>query len=1090
MITGFLVSNLMAAALATVPMDIRKSDLEMPNGQAYSKLALSTTADMPLSLNATKGHITGMAANLAIPSDYKIICDFNFDDSSTAFDGWDVHANPNSIIVLDAPACKGGRAIRFSMNRTDDFSNVVNGSPRAELAKSKDSYLYANKDYIIKFKTYLPSDYQFDTEGNREGIMQIHQTQSVGTSPLYLLGLDGNRYFSFTEPPHQSQKFDFWGDASQDKGKWISWALQYKASTDDGGSLELYKDGVLVSTITGPNSYEGDGAYVKIGVYKWDWNNTEIANRSIYYDDVAIAEKDTPTPPAIPADPSSLSVSGLTQGASSGNYYINLTWSDNSQREDGYKILQSVNSTTDFKEVAVADANSTSYAVNIGSSPADGTYYYQVIGVNSEGESKASNTASKEVSIATPPDETPLPDGYKTTYSTGFEEGSSVFNGWHVHANTGSASAVTAPAGSSGMAMKFSMNRTDNFSNVVNGKPRAELARVPNNYLYAGTDYIVNFKTYLPSNFQFDSNGNREGFMQIHQSQASGTSPLFLLGLDGNRYFSFAEPPYQSQRFDFWGDASQDRGKWINWSLHYNASTGNDGVLALYKNGQLVSAINGPNSYSGDGAYIKIGLYKWAWNNTSVSNRTIYHDNVSISERVSGSTTPIQPSEPAIPADPSGLSSTGLSQGATSGNYYVNLTWSDNSQREDGYKILQSVNSTSDFKEVHTTSANETSYAVNIGSSPTNGTYYYQVIGINSEGESKASNTASQVVKTDYTPAPASNLTVTSLTQGATSGNYYLNLTWSDNSQREEGYKILQSFNSTSDFKEVATTEANATGYAVNIGSNPAKGTYYYQVIGVNSQAQSEPSNTASKAVDISSGGGNSGGGSSQPPAGYSTMYKTGFEEGSSVFNGWHVHANPGSASAVSAPEGGSGMAMKFSMNRTDNFSNVVNGKPRAELARVPNDYLYAGTDYVIDFKTYLPSNFQFDSNGNREGFMQIHQSQAIGTSPLFLLGLDGNRYFNFAEPPYQSQRFDFWGDASQDRGKWINWSLQYKASTGNDGVLALYKNGQLVSTFNGPNSYSGDGAYIKIGLYKWAWTNTSISNRTIYHDDVIIYRK
>ncbi len=1072
MLTGFLVSNLMAATLATVPMDIRKADLEMPaiaNSQMQSQLALSKV-ESPLSLNATKGYITGMAADLAIPSDYNVICDLNFDDSLTALDGWDIHANIHSAIVLDAPACKGGKAIRSSINRTDDFSSVLNGSPRAELAKTTESLLYADKEYIVKFKTYLPSDYEFDTEGNREGIMQIHQTKSVGTSPLYLLGLDGNRYFSFSEPPYQSQKFDFWGDASQDRGKWINWAIHYKAATDDNGVTELYKDGVLVSTMTGPNSYEDDGAYLKIGVYKWSWTNTAISNRAIYYDDVIFAEKNAVS---IPADPTNLAITGVTKGASTGNYYMNLSWSDNSKREDGYKILQSINSTSNFKVVATADADATSYAVNLGQTPADGTYYYQVAATNSSGDSGVSNTVHNVLSIS-PPQEFPIPDDYKTTFTTSFEEGSTVFNGWDIHANASSATVVTSPMGGKGNAMKLSINRTDDFSSVLNGSPRAELARIPDNYMYSGRDYIIKFKTYLPSDYKFDSNGNRDGLMQVHQTQSVGTSPLFLLGLDGSRYFSFSEPPYQSQVFDFWGDATQDLGKWVSWSIHYKASTGSNGMFELYKNGQLVSTINGPSSYEGDGAYLKLGVYKWAWNNTEIANRTVYYDDVSISEK----------GEPAIPADPSDLASSGVTQGATSGNYYVNLTWNDNSQRESGYKILQSFGSTNEYKVIHTTGANETSYAVNIGGAPASGTYYYQVIGVNSEGESKPSNVASQVVSMDYTPAPASNLTVTSLTKGATSGNYYLNLTWSDNSQRESGYKILQSFGSPNAFKEVATTGANATGYAVNIGSTPAKGTYYYQVIAINDSGESAVSNTASKDVDISSGEDN------QPPTGYSTMYKTGFEEGSSVFDGWHVHANPGSATAVTAPAGGSGMAMKFSMNRTDNFSNVVNGKPRAELARVPNQYMYAGNDYILDFKTYLPSNYQFDSNGNREGFMQIHQSQAIGTSPLFLLGLDGNRYFNFAEPPYQSQRFDFWGDASNDRGKWINWSLRYKASTGNDGILALYKNGQLVSTFNGPNSYSGDGGYMKIGLYKWFWNNTSVSNRTIYHDDIVIYRK
>lgn len=216
-------------------------------------------------------------------------------------------------------------------------------------------------------------------------------------------------------------------------------------------------------------------------------------------------------------------------------------------------------------------------------------------------------------------------------------------------------------------------------------------------------------------------------------------------------------------------------------------------------------------------------------------------------------------------------------------------------------------------------------------------------------------------------------------------------------------------------------------------------------------------------------------------------LFISDFEDPNNLYEGWHIHANPQSAVVVNAPADKGGNAVKMSMNRTDDFSGIINGKPRAELARVPDDYLYAGVNYQIKYKTYIPSNFKFDQYGNRESLMQIHQSNGLGTSPLFILGLDGDRYFNFVEPPFQSQEFDFWGSARNDRGKWVDWSLNYKASTGDDGLYELYKNNELVSSFEGPNSYHNDGAYIKIGVYKWFWTNHDVYNRAVYYDDVSI---
>ena len=65
-----------------------------------------------------------------------------------------------------------------------------------------------------------------------------------------------------------------------------------------------------------------------------------------------------------------------------------------------------------------------------------------------------------------------------------------------------------------------------------------------------------------------------------------------------------------------------------------------------------------------------------------------------------------------------------INQTTTSnGNYVVSLNWRDNSGIEAGYRIYQSNNATTGFQEVKTVGSNQTSTTIDLGTSPTPGTY-------------------------------------------------------------------------------------------------------------------------------------------------------------------------------------------------------------------------------------------------------------------------------------------------------------------------------------------------------------------------------
>ncbi len=103
--------------------------------------------------------------------------------------------------------------------------------------------------------------------------------------------------------------------------------------------------------------------------------------------DIGAYEADGGTAPNAPSN-----LSASTASASQ----INLSWSDNSNNEDQFKIQRSTTATNGFSFLAMVGANVTSYSDT--GLPANTTYYYRVQARNSTGNSSYSATASATTS--------------------------------------------------------------------------------------------------------------------------------------------------------------------------------------------------------------------------------------------------------------------------------------------------------------------------------------------------------------------------------------------------------------------------------------------------------------------------------------------------------------------------------------------------------------------------------------------------------------------------------------------------------------------------------------------------------------------
>jgi titin len=158
----------------------------------------------------------------------------------------------------------------------------------------------------------------------------------------------------------------------------------------------------------------------------------------------------------------------------------------------------------------------------------------------------------------------------------------------------------------------------------------------------------------------------------------------------------------------------------------------------------------------------------------------------------------------------------------------VNLSWTDNSGNEAGFRIDRSANGTT-FAKIATVGANITAYSDS--GLATSITYSYRVSSFNGGGSSANSNTATVALVVSSAPT---NLTVDVAKHG------HVTLKWKDNAGNETAFQVERSTNGSA-FAVIASTAANTTNYE----DTKARGkqTYYYRVAAKNNVGLSSYSN-------------------------------------------------------------------------------------------------------------------------------------------------------------------------------------------------------------------------------------------------------
>jgi acid phosphatase type 7 len=187
---------------------------------------------------------------------------------------------------------------------------------------------------------------------------------------------------------------------------------------------------------------------------------------------------------------------------------------------------------------------------------------------------------------------------------------------------------------------------------------------------------------------------------------------------------------------------------------------------------------------------------------------------------------------PVPPAAPASLTATTFSSSQ------INLSWTDNANNENGFKVEQSTDGTT-FTQIAMLGSNTVSFSATGLSAST--TYHYRVVSFNDAGNSAFSNTASA---TTSAAPPASIAAPSGLTATAVSRTQ-INLSWTDNSGNETGFKIERCKNANcTNYVEIAQVGTNVATFAdTTVNRNTA---YRYRVRAFNAGGNSSYSNAAS----------------------------------------------------------------------------------------------------------------------------------------------------------------------------------------------------------------------------------------------------
>jgi titin len=535
---------------------------------------------------------------------------------------------------------------------------------------------------------------------------------------------------------------------------------------------------------------------------------------------------------------------------------INLTWTDNSLSESGYKIEQSAVDNQHYSQIGVTVPNATSYSA-IGLSAGTKYYYrmraYNAIATSAYSSEKNATTLS---SIPVAPSGLTITTVTSGSVSLAWTDNSNNETGFKIQRklgatggyttiNTVAANATTYTDSDSalldGTQYYYKVCATNSagdspFSNEVNG---ITTMRVP-------TGLVATAVSSSQINLTWIDNSLAESGYKIeqsavdnqHYSQIAVTVPnatsYSAIGLSaGTKYY------YRIRAYNAIATSAYSSEKNATTLSSIPVAPSGLTITTLQPNRIIIGWTDNSNNETGfkiqrkgaTGAYADLtttGANATQYTDTTVPDGTLYYYRVCATNTAGDSAYSNEVNGITPLWDPTSLSATAVSSSQ------INLTWTDNSLSESGYRIEQSPVDDLHFVEIYVTGPNATSYNVTGLNAGTQ--YYYRVRAYNSITTSAYSGETNATTLSNIPVAP-SGLTVTTTTSSSVS------LAWTDNSNNETGFKIQRKQGATGAYTTIKTTLANVTTYTDSDSVLLDGIQYYYKVCATNSAGDSAYSN-------------------------------------------------------------------------------------------------------------------------------------------------------------------------------------------------------------------------------------------------------
>jgi len=194
--------------------------------------------------------------------------------------------------------------------------------------------------------------------------------------------------------------------------------------------------------------------------------------------------------------------------------------------------------------------------------------------------------------------------------------------------------------------------------------------------------------------------------------------------------------------------------------------------------------------------------------------------------------------------------------------------------------------------------------------------------------------------------------------------------------------------------------------------------------------------------------------------------------------------ANPARMKIVAAPGLGKGSrAVRFAVRRAPNSF-------RSEIS-LPHEKGFRERWYGE--RIFVPDDWVFDSSRGSDIVMQWHAIPGNwrATYPNLAICINNADWFirqshgsAQTKPARTSTRLK---DAVR-RGEWVSWVVHAKWSPGDDGILRVWKDGELVVDLKGANVYSSIGVeytpYHKTGIYRPEWNLNKDAKRRAFEKE------